>query len=107
MPSRKRMGKTERKMQYIQSLRSALECLLPRVQDQALRAAIEKLIDQVQYSDPMSHESLHKLEQRIKEDAEALGEDVAGGRNERALDCAAIISKQLQERNIKCRDLKN
>jgi len=106
MRNKKRLALIKHKVFFIKSTQAALEALRIDVIDPSLAASLNTLIDLVRYSDPMSNAELEKIEQWIQMDVEALKGDIAVGKFELASERIAAISKQLQERNEKCRLLK-
>lgn len=94
------------KVFYIKSLQVDLEVLLGEASDTLLHKALKELLKTVQYSDPMSHESLSTLESKIESKTYELKEVIAGNNIEKAKAMCNKIHNLMIERNKKCKLLK-
>lgn len=92
--------KIQGKVFFIKSLQVDVELLVQQETDPETKTALEKLAEQIRYSDPMSHEALAGLENQIADKLSALktAEDKATLINE--------LDSLLTERNKKAKLLK-
>lgn len=93
-------AKVQQKMFYIKSLQVDVEMLADTEQDADTKKALEQLAEKIRFSDPMSHEQLAELENKIFIDIASL---------KNTSDKTALISEitlLLNERNKKCKILK-
>lgn len=99
-------NREERKILYIRLLETDVKSAMACVSDGEMKAKLQKLADDIRFSDPMSHESLASCEMEIEE---AVRFVVATLR----ADPAADVSKKIEEirallvyRNERCKILK-
>jgi hypothetical protein len=90
---------------FIRGLAADIKSLLPVSGDDETRAGLEKLYEQVRYSDPVSNDGLSGLEAGIGAKFAELKQTISE-RNGGALESIANISALVNERNLKCRLLK-
>ncbi len=98
--------KTAAKVFYIKSIQAGLETLVVKTDNALIKQELKSLISAVKYSDPMSHESLCPLEEKIKEQVAELCEAVEIKEDGTAKSLISEISKLIIERNQKCKVLK-
>ena len=55
------------KVSYIRQLNAKLVALIPRIEDSALKKDLEKAVDMLRHSDPMSADTLMELEQKMSD----------------------------------------
>ena len=92
--------KVQKKVFFIKELQADVELLIDRETDTEIRAALQQLAEKIRFSDPMSDDTLSKIESTI-------ADRVAELKNES--DKMAIIHELdllLAERNKKCKILK-
>ncbi len=99
-------NKTYEKVSYIKSMQADLETLVVKTDNALIKQELKKLIFEVKYSDPMSHDSLYPLEEKIKEQVTELCEAVEIKEDGTAKSLISEISKLIVERNQKCKILK-
>jgi hypothetical protein len=99
----KNMTRINDKVMYIKTLQAEIESIRAGVSDAAIAKNLDRLLDQVRFSDPMSHDSLKQIEEWIAEDVKALRGDIAGANAANAADRIDMIIKRLIERNAKCK----
>ena len=93
-------AKVQKKVFFIKELQADVELLIDRETDTEIRAALQQLAEKIRFSDPMSDDTLSKIESTI-------ADRVAELKNES--DKMAIIHELdllLAERNKKCKILK-
>lgn len=83
------------KVHYIKEILTDLELLAGEQKDETIKSALSSLAENVRFSDPMSHDSLLRLEYTIWEKVELLKENQTAD----ALTVIAEIEKLLLERN--------
>ena len=96
----------QKKVDYLASLRTEIESVLPFATERELRAALTRLIDALRFSDPMSHESLAPTEKEI---AKICRRIVRALKTEENADILADIQKAeglVAYRNERCKQLK-
>jgi hypothetical protein len=99
-------AKVAEKVFYIRSLQIDIETLSEKVADPALKKALAELAEVIRYSDPMSHEKLAVLENKIEVKAAQLAEMIDTGDADAAKAVAKEMQQLLAERNKKCKILK-
>ena len=91
---------------YIKSLLVDVQMMQDRTADPMLKKALYNLAETIQYSDPMSHESLFALEQKIESKTAYLSQLVAYGSIGEALSVVQEVTDLFIERNRKTKILK-
>lgn len=98
--------KVEKKTQHIGLLRADAELLCQKCDDPELKKQMQKLADDIRFSDPMSNERLAALEQELC----ATVTECSRALDEKNYVLASSLCKkamlQLSERNMKCKVLK-
>lgn len=82
---------TVRKVSYMRQMHAKLTALLPRTEDAAVKKELEKAIDLVRHSDPMSADSLAEIEEKMASMVEQLDSLIRNGH----YDVAAPVAKEL------------
>lgn len=95
-------AKVKPKVTFIKTLQAEVELLLSDIKDEEARKAIEKLIEKVKYSDPMSDPSLWEIEREIEKNIEELKRCD----DSRKTSLSSETIRKLDERNKKCKLLK-
>lgn len=95
-----------KKVNFIRFLVSDLEDAIDATDDKVTKELIEKLRDDVRFSDPMSDESLSGIEDNLSNLVEELKQHCREGKTESAATCVSQMSNLVKERNRKCRILK-
>lgn len=93
--------KVQVKMSFVKELQTDVEMLVATETDKEACAALDKLAEQVKFSDPMSDEALSSIEADIKQQVSELQvrtDDIVSRVN--------AISVLLTERNKKCKNMK-
>lgn len=93
-------SKVQKKVFYIKSLQADVELLADKENNTEIKAALTQLAEKIRFSDPMSHEQLTDLENRLSAKVTEL---------KNAPNKAEIITELnllLDERNKKCKILK-
>lgn len=96
----------KKKVSYIKSLQTDIECLIDKNKDEAAKKALKDLAEAIRYSDPMSSPQLSAIENEIKVKAAGLTNAAA------SVDSSAIVSicdemqQLVAERNRTCKTIK-
>ncbi|MDR1713640.1 MAG: hypothetical protein LBR39_05755 [Coriobacteriales bacterium] len=98
--------KVKPKTFYIRSLAADVRAMESRANDPALKQALHGLVESIEYSDPMSHDSLFALEQKIESNVAYLGQLLAQGDIQQANGMIKELNLLLGERNQKTKLLK-
>lgn len=97
--------KTEKTVQtktaFIKSLKADVGILLAKETDPKVKTELNKLYDEIRYSDPMSNRALAEIEKQISEKIASI--ETA---DENKLNLISDIINLLKQRNIKCKALK-
>jgi len=94
------------KVFYVKSLQVDVELLEQQVTEPKLKKSLKDLAEAIRYSDPMSHEKLAVLENKIENKVQQLSEAVEAGDTTTGQALADEIGLLLVERNKKCKLLK-
>ena len=94
---------TQNKVLNFRGLKTKLD--LVETNNSTAQKQIEELSEMIQFGDPMSHSSLRSLENEIANNLDLLCEAIENGENTDQL--FSIVKRQLKERDIKCKQLKN
>lgn len=92
--------KVQKKVFYLRELQADVELLAERESDPATKTALTQLAEEIQFSDPMSHEQLSELERQITTKIVELRTA------ENKTQIIAEVRSFLDERNKKCKILK-
>jgi len=98
--------KVQQKTFYIKSLLSDVEIINSKTEDPVLRKSLKSLEDTIKYSDPMSHDSLNTIENKIELKVSQLGGIIENGKAEDSKALINEIELLFVERNKKCKVLK-
>ena len=98
--------KVEKKTRYIALLQADVQVLCQKCADPELKIKLQKLAEDVRFSDPMSDPSLEELESKLSATVTACGEALDGGDLILAAEMQGKASDLLVERNVKCKALK-
>ena len=90
---------TVQKVSYMRLMYAKLTALLPRTEDAAVKKELEKVIDQVRHSDPMSADTLEPLEEKISAYVDQLDTLIRTAQWEAAAPVVKEISMLMVERN--------
>ena len=96
---------TQQKVFLIRMLASNVNSCLPMVTDDAVRAELETLADNIRFSDPMSHQALAVVEGELANTIDEIALKLTEGNQ----DVSSLIKKaemQLSRRNSQCAMLK-
>lgn len=93
----------QQKVLFLQNIQVMLNSI--STTDVELSVKIKNLIDDFKYSDPMSHSMLSEMEKQIESKVIMLKADIAD--IDKASNEISQIGSMLQERNMKCKMLKN
>lgn len=96
----------KQKVFYIRDLSSDVEMVISSVEDKNIKKQLEKLNDDIKYSDPMSHPSLSTVEEEIKQLVFKLSLEVSEGDMNQVAATIKDINFKLKYRNNKCLNLK-
>lgn len=99
-------AKTKEKVFFIRSLESNILSLKDRVADSTFQKKLNDLSEIIKYSDPMSHESLAVVEQKIEAKAAILDEKIQSNNIAGAIELCCEIEVLMADRNRKCKLLK-
>ena len=100
------LKETREKVLFIKMLVADLSDCLPKAKSEAVKQKLEKFIDDVRYSDPMSHQSLQGIEQQLSYTAMDLSVKMDKATEEELLAIIEQGEMQLQSRNQRCMMLK-
>ena len=95
--------KVGEKIFNIRNMNAALQTVFNEANETTVKSGIQKLMEAVRYSDPMSHESLTDMEQDIERNIYLLRDHVIGGNTEEALESIRHIDNLIKERNTSCK----
>jgi hypothetical protein len=98
--------KVEKKTRYIALLQAEVQVLCQKCEDPALKAELQKLAENIRFSDPMSNDALSDLESKLSEVIMACGEALDSGNLTLAAELQQKAAGMLVERNAKCKALK-
>lgn len=94
------------KVFYIRDLANDVQMLVSLVTEQALKNDLNKLYDDIKYSDPMSHASLSSVEEELKQLIFKISTEIEEDNLEEAAKTVKEASFKLKYRNNKCKNLK-
>ncbi len=80
--------------------------LADRAGEGEVKKQLEKLAEEIRFSDPVSSDTLKEIEGRLELEAEKLG-NMLGGNQEDCLVQIELLSNLLADRNRRCKALKN
>lgn len=98
--------KQKAKVFYIRDLQSDIEYVASTVSNSELKNKLNKLAEDVRFSDPMSHESLASVENELKELVFRMTVAVQENNEEELLSLIKEADLKLKYRNHKCVNLK-
>ena len=87
------------KVSYIRQIHAKLTALVPRTEDAAVKKELEKAIDMVRHSDPMSADSLAEIEAKLSAQVDALDTLLRSAQWEAAAPVAKELCLLLAERS--------
>lgn len=88
---------------FMRGLQSRVRMLPARCEDPALRAALERFAEQLQYSDPVSSETIRDAEADLNADVDILQQTIVDGDIPAALQQVKQCELALAERNRLCK----
>lgn len=91
---------------FMLDLRTCAENLAGRAADPTLKRELEKLAEDLRYSDPVSSPKIAAYEKTLAEEFSALSAAVQEARTEQALACCRNTGIALKERNAACKRCK-
>ncbi len=94
------------KVSFTRELHAKLVSLLPRVEDADLKTTLSECIEALRHSDPMSHESLAELENKIAELIDTLSVQIKASAVEEAKDTCKELKISIAERSQMARAMK-
>lgn len=94
------------KVFYIRSLQSDIEEMQRRTEDVDLSGQLNKLAEDIRYSDPDSTDRIAGIETHIADDVNELGKLIDAGNTEQAVNMCSEISSLLSQRADKCKLMK-
>lgn len=94
--------KVKSKVFYIKSLQVDVELLAEKAPDGSVKNTLNDLAQKIRFSDPMSHEQLAPLEEKLA----LLIEEMKSAHEDDMLGLILQVNKLLNERNAKCKLLK-
>lgn len=100
------LKQTKEKVLFINLLIADLSDCLPKAKSESVKIALEKFIEDVRYSDPMSHQSLGGIEQQLTSTALDIAVKMETASEEEVLELIKQGEMQLQSRNKRCMMLK-
>ena len=92
--------KVKTKVMFIKNIQLDVELLKDKELNPEIKSALEKLAENIRYSDPMSDESLYELEDKIKNEINNLEN------SDDKLSAISNIDNLIKERNKRCKLLK-
>ena len=95
--------KVDEKVFYIRNMNVVLQTIFNETGETTLKSGVQKLMEAVRYSDPMSHESLTAIEQDIERNIYLLRDYVIENDAKEALESIRHIDNLLKERNASCK----
>jgi hypothetical protein len=97
--------KSAAESRFMHQLRADLDSLVPHVTDNVLRTKLDKLAEDVRYSDPVSSAGLEGLEANIKDKISLLKQAVSSA-DEESSNLTDELHHLVNERNNQCRALR-
>ncbi|MBO5050482.1 MAG: hypothetical protein J6C41_08680 [Oscillospiraceae bacterium] len=91
---------------FIKMLAVDAEGLISRAKSETIKAECKKVYESVRYSDPMSQDSLSRIEEQLSEQFAKLSKAIDDDRTDLVLAITADFLALLSERNKKCKLLK-
>lgn len=95
--------KLDRKVSVIRTLQSTMNLLPAQCENAACRAAVQKLADELRFSDPVSSPDLNLIEAELQEMVNDLCQAVSDGQDDRILELCRLTTTLLLERNRQCK----
>lgn len=92
-------NKVKEKVFYIKELQIDVEIMVKKCTDKQCKEELEKLVEAIKYSDPMSSEKLQDIENEIKSKINELGQSCS-------IEKINEVQNLIKERNEKCKILK-
>ena len=102
----KLQAKDEARVFYVRNLMTDVQAMAQYAGNPDLKKNLERLAEELRYSDPVGHEALLNAEQFIADRIAYLDTCVRGRKEEEAQQVCALVRAQLRERNMKCKILK-
>lgn len=93
----------EKDTSYIRALQSKLASIIAQVQDDSIIQELEKIVDELRFSDPVSNAALNEVESSLTFNVEELQKAVNAGDNEYARALCQKFRKLITERNKLCK----
>lgn len=94
------------KTRFLKLLRVDAEMLVNKCDDPELKGKLQKLSEDIRFSDPMSSETIFELEREITNVVYQCGVELENGNINNAAELCDKASLLLEERNRKCKALK-
>lgn len=96
-------GTIEKKVDYINNVKVDIEIAMSRIKDKIVLEKMKELKEIIEYSDPMSHDSLATLEKEISDNVSSIKNFIASKKEIEVVNYIDEIINLANERNIKCK----
>ena len=91
------------KTEWMKEFKRSTASLAQEVKDANARKAVERLVEEIKFSDPMSSPSVEKANEKMEAAVNELKNAIAGGITEEILEKCKTAMKAVQERNSVCK----
>lgn len=96
-------GTIEKKVDYINNVKVDIEIAMSRIKDEIVLEKMKELKEIIEYSDPMSHDSLATLEKEISDNVSSIKNFIVNKSEIEVVNYIEEIINLVKERNIKCK----
>lgn len=96
-------GTIEKKVDYINNVKVDIEIAMSRIKDKIVLEKMKELKEIIEYSDPMSHDSLATLEKEISDNVSSIKNFIVNKSEIEVVNYIEKIINLVNERNIKCK----
>lgn len=85
--------------EFMDNLKLETANLTNGITNSQIKRAVEEVVDEIQYSSPVSKDSLKMYEEKIAKEVEQLKEAIASGNDSEILKLSAVIVRDIKDRN--------
>lgn len=96
-------GNIEKKVDYINNVKVDIEIAMSRIKDKIVLEKMKELKEIIEYSDPMSNDSLVTLEKEISDNVSSIKNFIVNKSEIEVVNYIEEIINLVKERNIKCK----
>lgn len=91
----------EKSTEFMDNLKLSTADLASSITNSQVRKAIEEVVDEIQYSSPVSKNSVKPIEAKINEEVNKLKNAINDGNDKEILELSRVIIKDIKERNLR------